>query len=168
MCRISINDPHRRTITIVAALVLLPLIALVPAYLALQFIGEPKTVDYEIAQSITVADPVPELDGATVMLNPSVAKHLPTHLPMYSAEIIRNGVLVREDSVQQVNSRSLGPAEAPIFTKLSTYGDECETILSLYADEIAEQFPGWRLVAVVDENSTILPKCSIRRVATKE
>ncbi len=160
------NNPYRRTVSILAALVSLPLIALVPAFLASQLFGEPQSIENDISQLTTVALPDPELDGATVMLNPSITKPVPSHLPMYYADIIRNGVLIREDFVRPGDVIPVGPLDAFAVRNLPTDDDECATILQLYSDEIAEQPPGWYLdyVLVIEEDTSTLHRCSIPEI----
>ena len=120
-----------------------------------------------------VAEPMPARGSETVMLNPSITNRVPSHLPWYSADIIRNGVLIREDYVRPGDMMSVGPLDASTFRNLPTDGDRCATILQLYADEIdeiAEQRPGWYLtyMVVTDEDSATLHRCSIPRIESAE
>ncbi|MYA60807.1 MAG: hypothetical protein F4X40_09720 [Chloroflexi bacterium] len=169
MNRIYVNDPYRRLIAVLTASVALTLIALVPAYLASQVTDEPKTVHDGIARMNTAAEPEPEMDGATVMLNSSINDRVPSHLSWYSADIIRNGVLIKEDFVRPGDVLSLATLDTAAFRNLPTDGDECATILRLYADgviEIAEQRSGWQLnyLLVADEDTATLHRCSIPRI----
>ena len=170
MNHISVNNPFRRLILVLTPLIVISLIALVPTYLASQFIDKPKSIDSDIARLTTVAEPGPGLNGATVTLNTSMTNPVPSKLTWYSADIIRNGVLISEDFVRPGDVMTVGPADTPIFRNLPTDSDECATILQLYPDELAEQRPGWYLVyiEVSDDDSSTVHRCSIPMLESAE
>ncbi len=117
----------------------------------------------------TVAEPRPERDVETVMLNPSITNRVTSHLSWYSADIIRNGVLIKEDFVRPGDALILDTLDTASFRSLPTDGDQCATKLQLYEDEldeIAEQRSGWQLtyLLIVDEDTATLHRCSIPRI----
>lgn len=122
---------------------------------------------------MTIAEPVQELDGATVILNPSTTNSVPSHLPWYYADIIRNGVLIREDFARPGDVIPVGPIDATTSRDLPTDSDECVTILQLYADaidEFTEQHPGWHFayMMIADEDTATLRRCSIPEIDSAE
>lgn len=154
---------------VLVAIVALPIIALAPTYLASHLLNPTSTDDDVIAQVTTAIEPIQE-GGETVMINLSISNRVPTHQSWYSADIIRNGVLIREDFVRPGDIISAGPADDPIFRHIPSDGDQCATILQLYEDEIDEQSPAWYLtyIQIVDEASGTLRKCSIPRSDSAE
>ena len=154
----------RRFTGVLIVTIALPIIVLTLPFLA--SLGHPTTHDDAIYDDAivgltTVAQPRPER-GETVMLNASILNRVTIVEPWYSSDFIRNGVLISEEFVRP---GAVGEEDDSELSSLPNDGDECATILQLYADEINNimQQRGWYLVhiEIVDDDSVTLRRCSI-------
>ena len=146
------------------AAVALPILALAPALFASQFIDQPSIANDAISHATTVAYPYSERE-TMVAYNPSIRNQSPIGTPWHTSDVIRNGVLVREDFVRPRGLDGVARSDNLTSRILPADGDECATILRLLEDEIDDQPSGWYLVyvEVADYRSGTLRRCTIPR-----
>ena len=158
------NSPLKRLAKALTAVVAVSIVALAPAIGASMIVTDQSVELDEPTESVATID-ITDIDqNATVMYASSIPNRMAINDAWHSANIIRNGVLIRENRVHPAGLPRFGKDDEPAIRNIPTSSDVCASIIQELADEInIQKTAGWYVVSIeiVDDNSGTLRRCSI-------